>query len=259
MKQCISTIVSVLVIMATLLFTQCVQGPTAVKEDVTHVPESVISVTVENADSLLGSNRFAVVEFYSSTCLVCANLAWTMDSLFEEFGDSVLIGANKIEDDKLWERFSISSVPTYVFFRNGVEITRRSFTESKSEVYDTLSTILDSLLALEAQPTILDTSNFDSFVSVQGRIAMVDFYSPYCPACMKMNPVVDTLAQIFDGRALIAKVNTAEDDSLSRRVGLQFVPTFIFLDSGVEFRRIVGVVPSDSLGSVLDSALSASL
>lgn len=373
------------VCLSALFLIRCVGTPTVVEDVGGHTPDSAAVVTIDNIDSILDADQFAIIEFYSSSCPVCTSLVWVIDSLSETVGDSVFIGANKTDDDTLWKRFSISSVPTYIVFDDGEEVTRRSFTENKPEVFDTLRTllsglmsgtltpdttdtgsqvdtttppnyltldtlsfdttvlregrvamvfflyeggtpciymdsvvkaiapsfednaivakvhaweqmslseryniysvpqflffkdsalveqrsgivsgdtlaaILDRLLVPPAQPTILDTSNFDAFVSVQGRIAMVDFYSPFCPACMKMNPVVDTLAQTFDGRASIAKVNTVENNTLSSRFDLDYVPTFIFLDSGVEFRRIVGVVTTDSLGTVLDSALSASL
>jgi thioredoxin 1 len=369
------------VCMSVLFLTRCVNTPTAVGDGGDHAPDSAVVVTIDNLDSLLDSRQFAIVEFYSSGCPVCASLVWVIDSLAETFGESALVGANKTDDDTLWERFSITSVPTYVLFNGGEEVTRRSFTENKPEVFDTLKTLLSSLMSgtltpdtvdtgsladtttppnyltldtltfdttvlrdgrvamvfflyaggapciymdsvvkkiapsfeneaviakvhaweqkplserydiysvpqflffkdsalveqrsgivpgdtltailgrlLEpaAAPATLDAGNFDSLVTISGQIAMVDFYSPLCPACRIMDDTVAVVARQYNNRALVGKVNVDENDSLRRAHNVNSWPTFVFYDGGTEYERMVGIVSPDSLGAALERGL----
>jgi len=103
----------------------------------------------------------------------------------------------------------------------------------------------------------LTTTNFDSLVTVSGLVAMVDFFSPLCPHCVTMNPVVDSIAQAFAGRALVGKVNVDEDDLLQNRFAVYSWPTFVFLKGGVEYERVVGEVSGDSLAAVMERGLAA--
>ena len=194
-------IVSIIVV---LFFMKCVKGPTVVNEDNSHVPEIAFAVNLANVDSLFDSSRFAVVEFYSSHCSVCANLLWVIDSLAGRLGDSVLVGANNIDADTLWKRFSVNSVPTYIFFKDGAEITRRSFIENKPQVYDTLATLLRDLMQGVVNPDTgdtvspsdtttpanyitLDVETFDTTVLRTGRVAMVFFLYAGGTPCIYMD------------------------------------------------------------------------
>jgi thioredoxin 1 len=84
---------------------------------------------------------------------------------------------------------------------------------------------------------------------------MVDFFSPLCGACQAMDGIVDSLSLQFAGRALIGKVNVLEDTTLQRTFAIQWWPTFVFLNGGVETRRVIGVTPRETLAAILDSLL----
>jgi len=84
-------------------------------------------------------------------------------------------------------------------------------------------------------------------VHVPGRVAMVDFFSPTCASCVTMEPVVDSLATMFAAIALVGKVNAAQDDTLDVAYLVNYLPTFVFLKNGAEYKRIIGITPKDTL------------
>jgi len=147
---CIACLVAVL--------TGCVEGPVTA-DDEPHGPDSAVVIGESNFDTLIGRPGVAaVVEFYSSRCPVCASMIWIIDSLAYSFGDSAVVGASNTDEDSLWKRFSLTSVPTYVFFRDGKEITRRTYIENDSAAYDTLAYLAGELIAGTLQADTADTT-----------------------------------------------------------------------------------------------------
>ena len=66
---------------------------------------------------------------------------------------------------------------------------------------------------------------------------------------------MEALAEQYDGKALVAKVNVDEEPDLAARFGVMSIPTVVFLKNGREFDRKVGVMPPEAFISVLDNNL----
>ena len=86
---------------------------------------------------------------------------------------------------------------------------------------------------------------------------LVDFWAPWCGPCKMIAPSVEQLAQEYDGKALIAKVNTDEDPLWAGRFGIMGIPTLILFKGGKEVDRVVGAVRKDVLKSKLEKVLAA--
>ena len=97
----------------------------------------------------------------------------------------------------------------------------------------------------------LTTAEFDAAVEA-APLAMVDFWASWCGPCKMLSPLVEALAEQYDGKALVAKVNVDEEPDLAARFGVMSIPTVVFLKNGREFDRKVGVMPPDAFISVLD-------
>ena len=73
---------------------------------------------------------------------------------------------------------------------------------------------------------------------------MLELYTPWCPTCVKMKPVVEDLAELCAGNGVrIDAVDVSQDENerIAKRYGVSAVPTFLFLDeNGVEAGRLVG-------------------
>ena len=103
---------------------------------------------------------------------------------------------------------------------------------------------------------ILDKTNFSAMTAVAGRISMVDFYGPDIAASRVMDSSVIRMAQRYKGRAVIAKVNFSEDNTIKYHYDIMYVPTFLFLDGGKEVRRLAKTTSEDSLLMIMDSLLA---
>lgn len=87
-------------------------------------------------------------------------------------------------------------------------------------------------------------------------LMMVDFWATWCGPCRMLGPVIEQLAEEYEGQdVIIGKVDVDENPELARRYGVMSVPTVIFFDSGKEVDRKVGVMPPDAYTDVLDDRL----
>lgn len=99
-------------------------------------------------------------------------------------------------------------------------------------------------------------SDFESKVLQADQPALVDFWAPWCFPCRMIAPTIEELASDYDGRAIVAKVNTDQDGEIAQSYGIQGIPTMIFFKGGQEVDRITGAVPKQALSSKLDALLT---
>lgn len=100
----------------------------------------------------------------------------------------------------------------------------------------------------------LKTSEFDEIMDA-APLAMVDFWASWCGPCKMLSPTVEALAEQYEGKALVCKVNVDEEPDLARRFGVMSIPTVVFLKNGREFDRKVGLMPAEAFTQVLDKNL----
>ena len=98
------------------------------------------------------------------------------------------------------------------------------------------------------------TSEFDEIMDA-APLAMVDFWACWCGPCKMLSPTVEALAEQYEGKALVCKVNVDEEPDLARRFGVMSIPTVVFLKNGREFDRKVGLMPAEAFTQVLDKNL----
>ena len=97
----------------------------------------------------------------------------------------------------------------------------------------------------------LTKAGFDKAIS--SGTAMVDFWASWCGPCKMLSPVIEDLANRYEGKAVVGKVNVDDEQELAARFGVMSIPTVIFFKDGREIDRKVGVMPPESFTSVLDA------
>ena len=102
--------------------------------------------------------------------------------------------------------------------------------------------------------TQFNKASFDAALN-EGKLMMVDFWAVWCGPCRMIAPVVEMLAQQYEGKAIVGKVNVDEEQELAIRYGVMSIPTVIFFKDGKEIDRKVGVMPADAFTAVLDANL----
>ena len=100
----------------------------------------------------------------------------------------------------------------------------------------------------------LTGENFEA--TVNEGVALVDFWAPWCGPCRMIAPVIEELAEEYDGKAKICKVNTDEEQEIAVKFGIRSIPTLIFLKDGEIVDQIVGAQSKQVLADKLNSLLA---
>ncbi len=85
---------------------------------------------------------------------------------------------------------------------------------------------------------------------------LADFWAEWCGPCRTIAPVLEEIAQEFDGRLKIVKIDVDENTEAPGRFGIQGIPTLILFKDGKPVERLVGAMPKDQLLSHLQPHLS---
>lgn len=121
---------------------------------------------------------------------------------------------------------------------------------------DTTGDVDAGATASGAEPIHVTDDTFDEQVVSSSLPVLVDFWAPWCGPCRMVAPVVEDLARAYDGRALMAKVNTDENVQVASKLGIMGIPTLILFKDGQEMDRVVGYVPQRVLEEKLNAALN---
>jgi thioredoxin 1 len=105
--------------------------------------------------------------------------------------------------------------------------------------------------------TNVDQNNFQQEVLQAAGPVLVDFWAPWCGPCRMVAPVVDKVAQAYQGRLKVVKLNTDESPSIAGKYEVSGIPALILFKSGEPVDRIVGYVPEKQLASMVEKHLSA--
>lgn len=97
--------------------------------------------------------------------------------------------------------------------------------------------------------------NFEAEVLKRDKVVLVDFYADWCGPCKMMAPIVEKLAEEYEGQAVIGKLNVDDEPFVSSRYRVLSIPTLMFFKDGKEADRIVGAVDKEELENKLKSFL----
>ncbi len=84
---------------------------------------------------------------------------------------------------------------------------------------------------------------------------LVDFWAPWCGPCRMVAPVVDEIADQYDGKLKVVKVNTDENPQIASQYGIRSIPTLMIFKDGQKVDMVVGAVPKSTLSNTLEKYL----
>ena len=102
---------------------------------------------------------------------------------------------------------------------------------------------------------IITTENFESEVLKSDIPVVVDFWATWCGPCKMLAPVIEELAEDFDGKAVIGKVDVDENESLAMRFGIMSIPTVLIFKNGQMVDKHVGFRQKTQLADAINSVL----
>lgn len=101
----------------------------------------------------------------------------------------------------------------------------------------------------------LDSSNFDSVLATKNTPVMVDFWATWCGPCRMVSPVIEQVAEEYEGRAIVGKVDVDECGDLAMRYGVMSIPTVMVFVNGQPVAKQIGAAPKTTYAAMLDQAL----
>lgn len=106
-----------------------------------------------------------------------------------------------------------------------------------------------------SHPTDTTDSTFQADVLDNDTPVLVDFWAPWCGPCRMVAPIVEELAEEYDGKVKFVKLNTDENPQIAGKYGIRSIPTLLVFKGGEPVSQIVGFRPKSDLAKRLDEAL----
>ncbi len=97
--------------------------------------------------------------------------------------------------------------------------------------------------------------NFDADVLKSDTPVLVDFWATWCAPCKMLAPTIDAIADEFDGKLKVGKVNVDDNPGTPAKYGVRGIPTVILFKGGVVVDQVVGAVPKTQLEALIKKAL----
>lgn len=102
---------------------------------------------------------------------------------------------------------------------------------------------------------ILADATFESEVLSSDIPVLVDFWAEWCGPCRMVAPILDKMAEEFDGRMKISKLNVDDNRNTAAKYGVRSIPTIIIFKNGEIKDQIVGALPEDKIRQRLEAAI----
>lgn len=108
-----------------------------------------------------------------------------------------------------------------------------------------------------AKPVDVTEKTFDQDVLKAKTPMLVDFWAPWCPPCLAVAPILEELAEEYEGKIGIARLNVDEAPTLSARYGVSAIPTMLLFKEGEPVGQLIGFRPKAELKKALDEILTS--
>jgi len=106
-----------------------------------------------------------------------------------------------------------------------------------------------------SKPVEIEEAKFNEAVLQAETPVLVDFWAPWCGPCRMVAPVVEELADEYEGKISFVKVNVDDNPKIASQYGIMSIPTLIVFKAGQPVDTIIGFRPKDELKKSLETAL----
>jgi thioredoxin 1 len=99
--------------------------------------------------------------------------------------------------------------------------------------------------------------NFEQEVLKSEQVVMIDFWAAWCQPCKALAPIVDEVAEIYNGKLKVMKMDVDANIATPNRYAVRSIPTLLVFKNGVVKEQIVGRVPKEAIQKAVDKHLTA--
>jgi len=96
-------------------------------------------------------------------------------------------------------------------------------------------------------------ANFDE--TVKSGVTLIDFWAPWCAPCLMQGPIIEKLAEAYEGKATVAKLNVDDNNETAAKFGVMAIPTVMLFKDGEKVKQLIGVQSEEQLRAALDAQL----
>lgn len=98
-----------------------------------------------------------------------------------------------------------------------------------------------------AKPIEVTDTTFEDEVLNSEVPVLIDFWAEWCAPCRMVAPVMEQLAEEYDGSLKVAKVDVESQQGLASQYGISSIPTIAFFEPGEQPKAVVGALPKEML------------
>ena len=98
----------------------------------------------------------------------------------------------------------------------------------------------------------VSASDFEEEVLKEKGVVVVDFWATWCGPCRKLGPVVEEIANEFEGKVKFAKLNVEESIESAKRFSVSGLPSLLIFKNGEAVERMTGLMPKSTIVSNIE-------
>jgi thioredoxin 1 len=223
---------------------------------------SVIHTNEQSIDRVLKAGLPVALAFWAKAQPLGAAWERALDSAAAQYAGRLLIAkVDTAAEQNVRQRYSVPTVPALVLTKAGEVVATLDSQSSSSDLaawlrylaeggtapaktaQRTPTTAKGASATGDGKPITLTDSNFEQITKGSTPI-LVDFWAPWCGPCRMVAPAVEEVAKVFQGRALVGKLNVDENPLTAQRYQIMGIPALYIFKDGKVVEQMMGVQPA---------------